>query len=116
MRKPAKKEEKRESPAKSLKKKKIQRRRKNREQLGILETAFRNNPHWEREDVERLAEVTKLSEAQVYKWNWDLKKKLQILPKKVYVYPQSSLYSYSKEVAEMGQRNAAELFLPPVFE
>mmetsp|Transcript_12429 Transcript_12429/g.14236 ORF Transcript_12429/g.14236 Transcript_12429/m.14236 type:complete len:84 (+) Transcript_12429:689-940(+) len=33
----------------------------------------------------RLRNKTGLSKSQVYKWNWDQKKKLNILPSKVYV-------------------------------
>jgi len=43
------------------------------------------NPHWTNEDVERISKKSGLKEAQVYKWNWDQKKKLNIIPNKVYV-------------------------------
>lgn len=43
------------------------------------------NPHWTNDDVERISSQTGLKESQVYKWNWDQKKKLNIIPNKVYV-------------------------------
>jgi len=35
--------------------------------------------------VERISRETGLNESQVYKWNWDQKKKLNIIPNKVYI-------------------------------
>lgn len=61
------------------------RRRKNKAQVKKLEEAFALNPHWTNEDVDKLSRDLKLDKAQVYKWNWDQKKKLNILPSKVYV-------------------------------
>jgi len=43
------------------------------------------NPHWTNVEVEEIASLTGLKESQVYKWNWDQKKKLNIIPNKVYV-------------------------------
>jgi hypothetical protein len=36
---------------------------------------FKINPEWTKEKVEDLSERTGLSESQVYKWNWDQRKK-----------------------------------------
>lgn len=61
------------------------RRRKNKAQVKKLEEAFALNPHWNNDDVDKISKDLKLDRAQVYKWNWDQKKKLNILPSKVYV-------------------------------
>ena len=60
-------------------------RRKSKAQVKMLEIELANNPHWTNEDMVEIAKKTKLSKGQVYKWNWDQRKKLNILPSKVYV-------------------------------
>lgn len=67
------------------KKGKNKRKRKNKAQVKKLEEEFSKNPHWSNEDVDRISRELKLDRSQVYKWNWDQKKKLNILPSKVYV-------------------------------
>jgi len=67
------------------KEKKSRRKRKNKGQIKKLEDEFSKNPHWSNDDVERISKELKLDKSQVYKWNWDQKKKLNILPSKVYV-------------------------------
>ena len=51
--------------------------RKNDDQVKILLHEFNENPYWTKEIVTELAEKTGLSEAQVYKWNWDYRKKIR---------------------------------------
>lgn len=65
--------------------KKNKRKRKNKGQIKKLEEEFAKNPHWTNEDVDKISRDLKLDRSQVYKWNWDQKKKLNILPSKVYV-------------------------------
>ena len=65
--------------------KKTKRKRKNKAQIKKLEEEFQKNPHWTNEDVDKISKDLKLDKSQVYKWNWDQKKKLNILPSKVYV-------------------------------
>ena len=60
-------------------------RRKTKHQVKMLEAELEANPHWTNEDMVKIAKKTGLSKSQVYKWNWDQKKKLNILPSKVYV-------------------------------
>lgn len=62
-------------------------------QVKELEEEFNKNPHWTNEDVDKISKRLGLDKAKVYKWNWDQKKKLNILPSKVYVYnvPDGSL-------------------------
>eukprot|EP00345_Euplotes_harpa_P019062 CAMPEP_0168334766 /NCGR_PEP_ID=MMETSP0213-20121227/10489_1 /TAXON_ID=151035 /ORGANISM="Euplotes harpa, Strain FSP1.4" /LENGTH=277 /DNA_ID=CAMNT_0008339525 /DNA_START=33 /DNA_END=869 /DNA_ORIENTATION=- len=60
-------------------------RRKNKNQVKMLEAELEANPHWTNEDMIKIAKKTGLSKSQVYKWNWDQKKKLNIMPSKVYV-------------------------------
>ena len=51
------------------------RRRKTSEQIRILHEYFMRDPCWSKETVDEVVRVSKLSEAQVYKWGWDQKKK-----------------------------------------
>lgn len=51
------------------------RNRKNGEQVRLLISEFEDNPLWSKEVIRILAQKTGLSEAQIYKWNWDYKKK-----------------------------------------
>lgn len=60
-------------------------KRKTKNQVKMLEIELENNPHWTNEDMAVIAKKTGLSKSQVYKWNWDQRKKLNILPSKVYV-------------------------------
>lgn len=73
------------SEDKKEKDKKSKRKRKNKTQIKKLEEEFSKNAHWTNEDVERISRDLKLDKSQVYKWNWDQKKKYKILPSKVYV-------------------------------
>ena len=51
------------------------RNRKTKEQILVLEQEYARNPKWTRSFVLDLAAALRLSEAQVYKWNWDQRKK-----------------------------------------
>ena len=51
------------------------RMRKTQNQLRLLNEEFESNPHWTKETLLRIAERTSLTEAQVYKWGWDMKRK-----------------------------------------
>ena len=53
------------------------RKRKSNQQLDLLMQEFQRRPFWSKEVMSELADRTGLSEAQVYKWGWDQKKKLQ---------------------------------------
>ncbi|OMJ71194.1 hypothetical protein SteCoe_30660 [Stentor coeruleus] len=64
----------RSSRRKSIKK----RKRKSIDQLHILSQEFKTQSEWDKEMMTRLAKKTGLSEAQIYKWSWDQKKKLQV--------------------------------------
>lgn len=60
--------------------KKIRRRRnrKSDSQVAILKEKFDMDLNWTKEEVIDLAKRSGLSEAQVYKWGWDYKKKLRL--------------------------------------
>jgi len=75
------------------KKGKNKRKRKNKGQIKKLEEEFDKNPHWTNEDVDKISRDLKLDRSQVYKWNWDQKKKLNILPSKVYVVSMPENYN-----------------------
>jgi hypothetical protein len=68
-------------------------------QVKFLEEEFEKNPHWSNEDVERISKTLRIEKAKVYKWNWDQKKKLNILPSKVYEYeiPEGKIYVKSAQ-------------------
>lgn len=70
-----------------------------------MEQELFKNPHWTAEDVERISAKTGLKEAQVYKWNWDQKKKLNIIPNKVYVL---QIPSPANDSNEMGHQTKLE--------
>jgi len=69
-------------PKRIVKKKKKARRvhknriRKSENQIKHLLTAFRKSIIWDRDAVNHLTELCDLSESQIYKWNWDQRKKL----------------------------------------
>ena len=41
----------------------------------MLLEEFESNPHWSKETLLHIAERASLTEAQVYKWGWDQKRK-----------------------------------------
>ena len=49
--------------------------RKSENQIQDLIVEFRINPEWSKDKVAELSYKTGLSESQVYKWNWDQRKK-----------------------------------------
>lgn len=51
------------------------RKRKSVNQLEELALAFDTDPHWSKETLFQIATKTSLTEAQVYKWGWDQKRK-----------------------------------------
>jgi Homeodomain len=51
--------------------------RKRSEQVKILIEEFNQSPYWSKILVVQLAAKTGLTESQVYKWNWDYRKKLR---------------------------------------
>jgi len=51
------------------------RKRKSAGQLEELVHAFETDPHWTKEMLLEIATKTSLTEAQVYKWGWDQKRK-----------------------------------------
>ena len=52
------------------------RKRKTYEQLQMLIKEFQANPEWSKENMQEVSRKTGLSEAQVYKWGWDQKRKM----------------------------------------
>ena len=51
------------------------RQRKSQDQLNVLNEEFMRSPAWSKETLFMIAKKTGLSEAQVYKWGWDQKRK-----------------------------------------
>ena len=51
------------------------RKRKSGDQLKTLVREFDRNPNWTKETLLEVSRKTGLSEAQVYKWGWDQKRK-----------------------------------------
>lgn len=52
------------------------RKRKSYEQLQMLIKEFQANPDWSKEHMVEVSRKTGLSEAQVYKWGWDQRRKM----------------------------------------
>ena len=57
---------------------KNRRKRKSDGQVNVLKEEFYRNSSWTKEQVQYLSRKTGLSEAQVYKWGWDFRKKLKL--------------------------------------
>ena len=53
------------------------RKRKNNLQLKILKHEFSKCDNWNKDKIFHVAQITGLSESQVYKWCWDQKKKIE---------------------------------------
>lgn len=51
------------------------RRRKNKHQVKFLQSEYSKNSNWDRSFMKDLAKKVGLKASQVYKWNWDQKKK-----------------------------------------
>ncbi len=51
------------------------RKRKSGDQLKTLMREFDRNPNWSKDTLLEVSRKTGLSEAQVYKWGWDQKRK-----------------------------------------
>jgi hypothetical protein len=51
------------------------RKRKSKDQLSVLTVEFEYNTNWNKHTMLEVASRTGLSEAQVYKWGWDMKRK-----------------------------------------
>ena len=57
--------------------KKAQKRlRKNGEQNKILMGEFKKNPIWQKAKIVELQQRLGLKQSQIYKWNWDMQRKL----------------------------------------
>lgn len=67
-----------------------------------MKRSFPNNPHWSNDDVERISRKLGLEKSKVYKWNWDKKKKLNIIPSKVYTYGIQEGKIYVKDGSNSG--------------
>ena len=77
------------------------RSRKTLQQIQLLEVEFAHNPDWGKDDISRIACKAALTEAQVYKWGWDQKQKLQF-----------SLYSKLKLAPSLSQLFDGEMPAP----
>jgi hypothetical protein len=51
------------------------RKRKNTMQLKILKAEYLKNKEWSKDLITKISNMTGLTESQIYKWNWDQKKK-----------------------------------------
>lgn len=57
--------------------KKAQKRlRKNEQQNKILWNEYQKNPIWQKAKIVELQELLGLKQSQIYKWNWDMQRKL----------------------------------------
>ncbi len=56
-------------------KEKRRRLRKNKDQSKYLEREYQKNPNWGKVQISKLSRDLRLKESQIYKWNWDMRKK-----------------------------------------
>jgi hypothetical protein len=63
-------------------KEKKKRQRKNLDQHHLLLERFEKDPNWDKATMLALGKELGLKESQIYKWNWDMRKKqgLLVLP------------------------------------
>ena len=103
------------------------RKRKSNNQIEILSQEFSINSEWDKEQISRLEEKTGLSEAQIYKWGWDQKKKIFAQEKnKILVksslcdifssIPESNLVLRGIPRVELGPLACCEALLPQVID
>lgn len=85
------------------------RRRKNKDQVKILQSEYAKNPNWDRPFMKELAKKTGLKPSQVYKWNWDQKKK-EIEDQKL-----KRLF-YPNEIFQVVDNNTGKDLTKPVFQ
>jgi len=81
------------------------RRRKNKEQVQQLQKEYVKNTNWTRAFMKELAKMTGLKASQVYKWNWDQKKK-EANERKM-----KSLY-YPNEIFQVVDQNGINISKP----
>ena len=78
--------------------------------MHLLALEFDKNPVWSKERLFELSELTGLSEAQIYKWGWDQRKKVEndpstIDPPEVESIPLKKREVKSKEKASAKNEN-----------
>ena len=62
-------------------KEKRRRQRKNKKQFDLLQVMYDKDPFWDKPMIKKLSKETGLKEAQIYKWNWDQRKKNNLILK-----------------------------------
>lgn len=62
-------------------KEKRKRQRKNKNQFAQLQVMYDKNPNWEKQTIKKFAKELGLKESQIYKWNWDMRKKHNLISK-----------------------------------
>lgn len=75
------------------------RKRKTYEQIQTLIIEFQSNPEWSKENMQEVSRKTGLSEAQVYKWGWDQKRKMEDPSHDI--HDELRLYKQQEEEEEM---------------
>ncbi len=85
------------------------RKRKNNIQLKILKAEFSKSDNWNKEKITHVAQLTGLSESQVYKWCWDQKKKIE-------EQENQKLQNGGKVKADFNKYDLMELFKSEDFE
>jgi hypothetical protein len=83
--------------------------RKNMDQVKILQNEYIKNPDWTRCFMKQLSEKVGLKASQVYKWNWDKKKKeIEDAKNKRFMYP--------NEIFQIVDSNTGRNLTKPVFQ
>jgi hypothetical protein len=103
------------------------RKRKSLNQLEILSQEFATNSEWDKQQISRLMKKTGLTEAQIYKWGWDQKKKMFAQEKnKILVksslcdifasIPENKFLARETPKVELGILSCSEALLPQVID
>mmetsp|Transcript_32288 Transcript_32288/g.55845 ORF Transcript_32288/g.55845 Transcript_32288/m.55845 type:complete len:170 (-) Transcript_32288:578-1087(-) len=79
------------------------RKRKSSDQLRQLKVEFDKHTDWTKELMTELALRTGLSEAQVYKWGWDQKKKVTVKTRDGFQYPPSLADLFAESAPTMSE-------------
>jgi len=68
-------------------KEKRKRFRKNKNQFAQLQVMYDKDSNWDKSSIKKISKELGLKESQIYKWNWDMRKKNNLIAKnEEYIY------------------------------
>lgn len=73
--------------------------------MQLLAVEFDKNPDWSKERLLELSQLTGLSEAQIYKWGWDQRRKFENDPNpEIFALPQQVVETNQPKKREVKQK------------